>query len=335
MRSLPLFLLFSLMFSGCGILLQSPLGDKQEIQLTGKLSDEEGTPFQGKVTLQTSRQTYTEKTNPQGIFAISLLGFESKGLLNQAEKIKVQAQAENGSSVQQNIRLLSPETELSPMRFWNALSGPPDQARLKSAPQFSWKAAHETPDSYGVELSRDGYGVIWSQTTSTLQSQVVPQNLLENQASYHWSISANYPDYQARSSVRHFKTEKIVDVIPIFLAQSGGKNWPQFHDGLYEYQLSEAFELKSNQAIELLLDLSKSHTVGAVVIASSGFSATAQISITDSAESPASTAEISAKLSGYQALELPANSHGRYIHLRFIGNAGFLNLHEIRVLAPQ
>lgn len=335
MHPLPLFLLFSLLLSGCGVLLQSPLGDKQKIQLTGKLFDEEGAPFQGKVSIQTSQQTYTEKTNSQGIFAISLLGFESKGLLNQAEKIKIQAQAENGSVVQQDILLLNPETELSPMRFWNALSGPPDQALLKSAPQFSWQAAFEKPDSYGVELSRDGYGVIWSQTTSSLQSQVVPQNLLENQASYHWRISANYPDYQARSSIRHFKTEKMVNVIPIFSAQSGGKNWPQFHDGLYDYQLSEAFDLKSNQAIDLLLDLSKSHTLGAVVIASSGFSATAQISVTDSAERPVSTPEISAKLSGYQAIELPAQSQGRYIHLRFIGNAGFLNLHEIRVLAPQ
>jgi hypothetical protein len=311
----------------------SPLKDKELVLVSGVIQNADGSPYQGLVKIETPRENYGSSTNAEGKFSQFLLGFEGKGVFEQAVEIKFSAEATDGSHVNQSKRLLKNEETLAAMRFWNDILSPEPNAFLTEAPRFAWQKAPETPQDYKLEVIHPILGKIWSQDMGQNTSASIPAELLENQTLYNWSVIAQYADYEARSTSRSFHMGQWLTTYPIQSAQSGGQEWPQFYDGLYDFELKDAFELKQNQPIKVILDLGQSQEIGSVVLASSGFSANIKVFIGNSLQmtsNPLATESIK----DYQAIVFPETAKGRYIELQIFGSSGFRAIKEIRVLAP-
>ncbi|MGE3724394.1 MAG: hypothetical protein AB7I41_02495 [Candidatus Sericytochromatia bacterium] len=342
-RYLPTFGAFYLSFQlllGCGIFKSSPFSDKEAVRVSGQIQTAEGQPYQGRVKVVTARETYSPETDTQGRFRLDLLGFETKGGLDQAIEIQFSASHPDGSEVSQSKALFKSEQELPPMRFWNGLSSPPNNHTLNKAVPigFGWEIA-PNPDAryleFQVSVRHARIGTIWSEKTQNgFPSRPLPLELLENQSSYTWDVTAVYPEYRAKSSVRSFRTGDLHTVLPIQSVQIAGQNKPPFFDGFYQSELKDSLDLNPDQPIDVSVDLGKSQSLGTLVLASTGFSANLKIFAGERPEKT-STPLIQEAINDYQVMTFPEGTKARYIVLELSGRGGFRSIQEIRVLAPK
>lgn len=324
---------FQLLFA-CGVFKASPLADKESVRVSGKIQTSEGSPYQGSVKVVTARETYTPRTDMEGRFSVDLLGFETKGVLDHAAELQFSAIQPDGSEVSQSKALLKNQTELTAMRFWNGLNSPDANQTLKEAPRFSWKKAPEPASKYQVSVTHARLGTIWTKESSSDFAGPLPLEFLENQSSYTWHVTAIYPDYQAKSSPRLFRTAELHTVLPIQSVQTGGKDKPQYFDGFYQSELKDSLDLSPTQPVEVVVDLGKVQPVGTLVFASSGFSANLKVFVGESPEKT-STPLIEEAINDYQVMTFPEGAKARYIVLELSGRSGFRSIQEIRVLAPK
>ncbi len=324
---------YQLLFA-CGIFNASPFKDKEPVRVSGQIQTAEGSPYQGRVKVVSARETYSPETDAQGRFSLDLLGFETKGGLGQATEIQFSASHPDGSEVSQSKALLKNEKELPPMRFWNGLSSPEPNQTLTEAPRFSWISTSTPAPKYQVAVIHARVGTIWSKESTGSVAGPLPLELLENQSSYTWRVTALYPDYQAKSSVRSFRTGDLHTVLPIQSVQIAGQNKPPFFDGFYQSELKDSLDLNPNQPVDLVVDLGKSQALGTMIIASSGFSANLKVYAGESPEKT-STPLIQEAINDYQVMTFPEGAKARYIVVALSGRSGFRSIEEIRVLAPK
>lgn len=320
----------------CGIFKTSPFTDKEPVRVSGQIQTAEGGPYQGRVKVVTARETYSPETDTQGRFNLDLLGFETKGGLDQATEIQFSASHPDGSEVSQSKALFKNEQELPPMRFWNGLSTPLDNHTLNTSLPFgfSWESGSNPAPKYQVAVIDARVGTIWSKESTGGVAGPLPLELLENQSSYTWRVTALYPEYRAKSSVRSFRTGDLHTVLPIQSVQIAGQNKPPFFDGFYQSELKDSLDLNPDSPVDLVVDLGKSQSLGTVVIASSGFSANLKVYAGESPEKT-STPLIQETISDYQVMAFPEGAKARYIVVALSGRSGFRSIQEIRVLAPK
>jgi hypothetical protein len=318
----------------CGVFNASPFKDKEPVRVSGRIQTAEGSPYQGRVKVVTARETYSPETDAQGRFSLDLLGFETKGGLGQATEIQFSASHPDGSEVSQSKALLKNEQELPPMRFWNGLSSPEPNQTLAEVTSFSWVNASPPAPKYQVAVSHARVGTIWSKESTGNVAGPLPLELLENQSSYTWRVTAVYSDYQAKSSVRSFRTGDLHTVLPIQSVQIAGQNKPPFFDGFYQSELKDSLDLNPNQPVDVVVDLGKSQALGTMIIASSGFSANLKVYAGESPEKT-STPLIQEAINDYQVMTFPEGAKARYIVVALSGRSGFRSIQEIRVLAPK
>lgn len=323
-----------IILSACNPLPISPLKDKESVRVSGQIFTTTGAPFQGTVQVITARESYAPQTQSDGRFSLELLGFETKGLLDQASRIRFSATAPDGSTVSQSKTLLKSEEQLPFMRFWNDLSAPLNDALLTADPEFRWNKAPLAPTKYRVTVSHARLGTFWQAESLTDTAGPLPLALLDNQSEYNWSVTALYPDYQAQSSLRTFRTGQLHRHIPIQSAQVDGQNRPAFFDAFYQAELKDSLDLSPHAPIDIVLDLGTVQSVSSVILASNGFPANLKLF---AGETPEKTGMplIQETIQDYQLMTFPEAVKARYIVLELSGKSGFRSVQEIRVLAPS
>ena len=313
--------------TACNLGPVSPLENKAEISIQGKIQDINASPWAaGTVIIQPNGESVTQHTDTTGKFSVNLLGFETKKD-TRAFPIQFSATHATGATLKQSLRVLKSASILPTMQFWDGLEQPAAEDNLRDPTlQFKWQKS-SSANEYHLKIFQDK-ALVWDEITKATEVSLHP-GILENLSQYQWQVSAGFTDYTATSQRFKFSTgESFSSALPLKSIQVDGNNEPKLHDG--DRQSSVNFDApKDLEPKTLIIDLGKKQEFKALLYRGGGFSARAQIY--GSTDGKNWGERIKTESLGSRVLiELP-QSQVQYIKLDILSD-GFIRVNEIKIL---
>lgn len=328
-------LLMSLVVSACLPLTQSPLSDKQKVQLSGRILDLQGNPAtQLAVSLQTSGDDYTLTTDAQGRYQADLLGIETKSsVFGSAIDLKLTTRLPSGAEIGYQQKVLTDTAVFPDLRFWSGLSEPADGLQQRGETQvFRWQAPADPapPHTYAFQLKDSRGHTLWYQTSDT-PSVSVPKEVFQRNGIYSWQV--NTQGQPRLTSARWVLNGSATASTPIAIAsvQADAQSLPYLHDGNFDQAHPLPRAGVASLPGPLIIDLGSSQPLHTLLVhTAKGWSGQVQVQIS---EDPNRWGDSVARLSpqGAWAAELQGQ-RGRYLRLSSLENSrGFLDVNEVQV----
>lgn len=323
--------------SACLPLTQSPLSDKQKVQISGRILDIQGNPaVQQGVTLHTSGEDYRLTTDAQGRYQADLLGMETKSsVFGSAIDLKLNARLQGGAEINYQQKVLTEIVVFPDLRFWSGLSEPADGQQQRGGTQvFRWQAptALTPPQTYAFQLKDSRGQTLWYQTSEIL-SVSIPGEVFQTNGIYSWQVSTQ--GQPRLTSVRWVLNGPATAAPPrtIVSVRAEEQTLAYLHDGAFDQ--THPFPSTGGELPHLpgplQVDLGSSQPLQTLLVHSAkGWSGQVQVQIS---EDPNRWGESVARLTPQGSWTAPLKGQrGRYLRLSTLDNPrGFLDVSEVQV----